>query len=148
MALAPQLQHQKIINFFQGRGADPKIYGLLRAAYNDETQKAIAIIKTDPQQLNIRDPYAGLTPLHIAIFRCNFEIVQAIVQHPEADLALKDNFRRAPADMLDYIADHRLFELVMDACFADEMRALLDEGFERGTSDGSVIPFKPRDRDP
>lgn len=148
MALAPEIQHQKIISFFQGRGADPKVYGLLRAAYNDETKKAITIVQTDPQQLNMRDPYAGLTPLHIAIFRSNFEIVGAIVQHPNTDLSVKDNFGRVSTDMLDYVTDQRLFELIMDVCFPDEMRALTDENFEQGMADGSIVPFRPRDRDP
>lgn len=130
--------------YFEDRGSDLKQYSLLLAAYHDEYDKAAAILKSDSDQLNVQDPYAGLTALHIAIFRQNPKIVNLLLEQDGIDVKIKDGFQRRPVDMLDYTVNQEIFEMVMDATYPDEMRALEDEGYDEGRADSSVVPLKPK----
>lgn len=69
--------------YFEGRGLDLKRYQLLLAVYYDRFEQAQAILETDPDQLNLQDPYGGLTALHIAIFRQNPTMVQLLLGQRE-----------------------------------------------------------------
>jgi ankyrin repeat protein len=130
--------------YFENRGSDLKQYSLLLAAYHDEYDKAAAILKSGSDQLNVQDPYAGLTALHIAIFRQNPKIVSLLLEQDGIDIKIKDGFQRRPVDMLDYTVNQEIFEMVMDATYPDEMRALEDEAYDEGRADSSVVPLKPK----
>ena len=134
---------KKRLAYFEDRGSDRQNYPLLMAVYYDDFEKAKAILQSDPEQLNIPDPYAGLTAIHIAIFRQNLDIIRMLLAQPGIQKKTKDTFGRRPVDMLDYTVNQVVFEVVMDATYSDEMRALEDEAFEEGLTDQSVVPFKP-----
>jgi hypothetical protein len=126
--------------YFEDRGSDLKTYSLLLAVYYDEFEKAQVLLKSDPGQLNLQDPYAGLTALHIAIFRQNPKIVNLSLEQDGIDVKIKDSFQRRPVDMLDYTVNQEIFDMVMDASYPDEMRALEDEAYDEGRADNSVVP--------
>jgi len=130
--------------YFEDRGADLKTFSLLLAVYNDQFEAAKAILKADPAQLNSQDPYAGLTALHIAIFRQNPKTVRLLLEQDGIDVNIKDGFQRRPVDMLDYTINQEIFDMVMDATYPDEMRALEDEAYDEGRADNSVVPLKPK----
>ena len=130
--------------YFEERGADLKAFSLLLAVYNDQFEDAKAILKADPAQLNSQDPYAGLTALHIAIFRQNPKTVRLLLDQDGIDIKIKDGFRRRPVDMLDYTVNQEIFDMVMEATYPDEMRALEDEAYDEGRADNTVVPLKPK----
>lgn len=137
----------RTLGYFDDSGIDRKLYRLLLAAYNDETDKGLAVIEEDPDQINRQDPHSGLTALHIAIYRQNVELVTALAQHPKSDVQLKDTFGRRPVDILDYTQNQKIFESIMDATYPDSMQEL--EAIRRedeGNSKPSVVPFKPKPR--
>lgn len=94
-------------------GAQLATYSLIRAVYNDRFDQARDILKANPEQINLQEPFAGLTALHIAIFRQNEDIVKLLADHPRCDITLKDNFQRTAADMLVYTANTAVFDTVM-----------------------------------
>lgn len=118
------------------------VYPLIRAAYHDKLEQARDILKADPDQINTQDPYAGLSPLHIAIFRQNGEMVRLFTDSPRCDVSLKDNFQRAAADMLVYTSDPIIFDPVMRCAYPEQERqwAAASED-EKGA--GTVVSFKP-----
>lgn len=130
--------------YFEDRGSDLKSFSLLLAVYNDQLDTATSILKADPAQLNIQDPYAGLTALHIAIFRQNPQMVRLLLDQTGIDVTIKDGFQRRPVDMLDYTVNQDIFDMVMDATYPDAMRALEDEAYDKGRADNSVVPLKPK----
>lgn len=130
--------------YFEDRGSDMKVFSLLLAVYNDRFEDAEAILKAEPAQLNSQDPYAGLTALHIAIFRQNPKIVQLLLTQEGIDVRIKDGFGRRPVDMLDYTANQDIFDMVMDATYPDAMLALEDETFDHKVPVKTIIPYKPR----
>lgn len=135
---------KKRLAYFEDRGADLKAFSLLLAVYNDHFEEAEAILKADPAQLNTPDPYAGLTALHIAIFRQNPKIVQLLLAQAGIDVRIKDGFGRRPVDMLDYTANQDIFDMIMDVTYPDTMRALENETLDEGLADGSIASFKPK----
>ncbi|PCJ75193.1 MAG: hypothetical protein COA53_07745 [Rhodobacteraceae bacterium] len=144
MSIKPKPIMTNKLAYFEDRGSDLKQYSLLLAAYHDEYDKAVAILKSGSDQLNVQDPYAGLTALHIAIFRQNPKIVSLLLEQDGIDIKVKDGFQRRPVDMLDYTVNQEIFEMVMDATYPDEMRALEDEAYDEGRADSSVVPLKPK----
>ncbi len=144
MSIKPKPIMKNTLAYFEDRGADLKTYSLLLAVYYDEFEKAQALLKSDPGQLNLQDPYAGLTALHIAIFRQNPKIVSLLLEQNGIDVKIKDGFQRRPVDMLDYTINQEIFDMVMDATYPDEMRALEDEAYDEGRADNSVVPLKPK----
>jgi ankyrin repeat protein len=144
MSIKPKLIMKRKLAYFEDRGEDLKSFSLLLAVYNDQFEAATAILKADPAQLNSQDPYAGLTALHIAIFRQNPKIVSLLLEQDGIDVKIKDGFQRRPVDMLDYTINQEIFEMVMDATYPDEMRALDDEAYDAGRTDNSVVPLKPK----
>jgi ankyrin repeat protein len=88
-------------------------YPLIRAVYIDRVDEARAILKADPKQINSLDPFAGLTPLHIAIFRQSEEMVGLLSAHPQCNFSLKDNFGRTASDMLIYTKNQAIFDLTI-----------------------------------
>ena len=127
-----------------GVHADAQSQALCLAVYNDRFEDAEVILKAEPAQLNSKDPYAGLTALHIAIFRQNSKIVQLLLAQEGIDVSIKDGFRRRPVDILDYTANQDIFDMIMDAAYPDSMRALEDEAFEKGRAAQTIVPFKPK----
>ncbi len=137
----------RTLGYFDDSGIDRKLYRLIIAAYNDDTDKALALIEEDPDQINRQDPHSGLTALHIAIFRQNEELVTVLAQHPKTDARLKDAFGRRPVDMLDYTQNQEIFEVVMDATYPESMQEL--EAIRRedeGKTKADVLSFKPKPR--
>lgn len=120
---------------------------LLRAVYMDDFERASAILAADPDQLNRQDPYAGLTPLHIAIFRQNADMVRLLAQHPACKGTIADNFGRTAADMLHYTSDRAIFDIVLRLASPDVDRSWQDEAFDRGRATGGVVQLRPRGDD-
>lgn len=83
MSIKPKIKMTRKLAYFEGRGLDLKRYQLLLAVYYDRFEQAQAILETDPDQLNLQDPYGGLTALHIAIFRQNPTMVQLLLGQRE-----------------------------------------------------------------
>lgn len=121
-------------SLFSDRGAKTKPLSLLEAVYFDRTERAKAIIEADPEQVRQQDTFAGLTPLHVAIFRQNVEVVRALVAHPRTDLSLVDGFNRRPIDMCVYTRNEEIFGLVVKRTFRAELLRLGD--------DGTVVSFE------
>lgn len=130
--------------YFEERGTDLKAFSLLLAVYNDQFENAKAILKADPAQLNSQDPYAGLTALHIAIFRQNPKTIRLLLDQNEIDATIKDGFQRRPVDMLDYTINQAIFDMVMEVTYPDGMRALEDEAYDEGRADNTVVSLKPK----
>ncbi len=130
------------LSWFSDSGVDKKKLSLIRAAYFDNYERAKAIVKADPDQINSQDPFAGLTPLHIAIFRQNDPMVTLIATHPTCDFSVKDHFGRVATDMLIYIRDRKIFETVMQAAYPHEYRAIEDEPFDTALASGRITPMK------
>lgn len=128
--------------YFEDRGSDAKNYPLLMAVYYDDYAKAKAVLEADPGQLNLQDPYAGLTALHIGIFRQNLQIVQLLLAQPGIQVMVRDAFRRRPVDMLDYTVNQEIFEAVMEATYPEEMTSLVDENDLRAQA--RILPLKPK----
>jgi len=102
-------------------GAQLATYSLIRAVYNDRFEQARDILKANPEQINLQESFAGLTALHVAIFRQNEEIVKLLANHPRCDIALKDNFQRTAADMLVYTAKSAIFDAVMRRSYDEQL---------------------------
>ena len=144
MSIKPKLIMKRKLAYFEDRGSDLKSFSLLVAVYNDQLDAAATILETDPAQINSQDPYAGLTALHIAIFRQNQKMVRLLLEQAGIDVKIKDGFQRRPVDMLDYTLNQDIFDMVMDATYPDTMRALEDEAYDEGRADSSVVPLKPK----
>ena len=74
-----------MLQYFEDDGLNTSTYPLLHAVFHERVEKAERVIAADPNQLNSQDPFAGLTPLHIAIFRENRYFVNLIAKHPVTD---------------------------------------------------------------
>jgi ankyrin repeat protein len=144
MSIKPKPIMKRKLAYFEDRGSDMKVFSLLLAVYNDRFEDAEVILKAEPAQLNSKDPYAGLTALHIAIFRQNSKIVQLLLAQEGVDVRIKDGFGRRPVDMLDYTANQDIFDMIMDVTYPDTMRALENETLDEGLADGSIASFKPK----
>lgn len=140
MSVQPKDKMQRKLGYFEDSGTDKKKLSLLRMAYFNATEKAKDIIKTDPDQINYQDPHAGLTTLHIAIFRQNVELVEILANHPRTKMELKDNFGRRSVDMLDYTINQKIFDAVMKAAYPEQIRTLET----RDNEGGNVTDFKPK----
>lgn len=125
-------------------GAQLATYSLIRAVYNDRFEQARDILKANPEQINLQEPFAGLTALHIAIFRQNEDIVTLLAEHPRCDIAIKDNFQRTAADMLVYTANQAVFDTVMCRAYTDQERAWLEEASGESVVSRVVLPLRPR----
>ena len=121
-----QEQMKKLGKSFNEPKVDEKLYRLVQEVYYGRTEKALALIESDPDQINRQDPYSGLTPLNIAVFRQNEKVVQALIDHPVTNIHLKDNFGRTAYDMLDYNANQQVFLAVFNAFKPED-----DEEWER-----------------
>ena len=99
------------------KGPQTAKQSLFRAVYNDETERARQIIETDPEQINFQDPYAGLTPLHVAVFRQNVAIATLIARHPVTDISARDQFGRRPIEMCIYTLNEEIHEAVFSRTY-------------------------------
>lgn len=125
-----------------GSGVHLATYSLIRAVYNDRFAQARDILAVSPDQVNSQEPFAGLTALHIAIFRQNEDMVTLLANHPQCDIALKDNFGRTAADMLVYTANPAIFDTVMRRAYSDQERSWEQENFEQGIASGTIVPLR------
>jgi hypothetical protein len=140
-SLKPRLDSKRSSNRFNPLGgAKLSTYSLLRAVYMDKAKEAEAILKADAGQINLGDPFAGVTPLHVAIFRQNENVVKLLVEHPRCDVWQKDNFGRTPIDMLVYNSNRTIFEMVMKRAYPGEDRVWADS--DSGTAQISL--YRPR----
>ncbi len=151
----------RMLGQFNEEKIDKSKLRLFAAVYYDRTESALELIKTNPEQINEKDPFAGMTAIHIAIYRQNKAIVRALTEHPKLDMQVKDTFDRLPVDMLDYTQNQEIFIMVMDAHNPDSAAELeqihqqyLEEFGEdseedhpvqknREISSTTVVPFKP-----
>lgn len=119
---------------------------LILQIYFDETQPALNTMKVDRQQVAMADERTGITPLHISIFRQNFEVTRALLNDRRVDFSTCDKHGRSPLDMLDYSSDTEFHQLVLSVVFADADRRVLDEIYDAARADGTVKPFGPKPR--
>lgn len=126
-----------------GSGVQLATYSLIRAVYNDRLDQARDILAASPEQINLQEPFAGLTALHIAIFRQNEEIVTLLANHPRCDLTLKDNFQRTAADMLVYTANSTIFGTVMRCAYPKQERIWSNDAYDEGKAAMRVVPLTP-----
>lgn len=120
---------------FPDRGERTAKLTLLREVYFDRTESAEAIIASDPDQINLQDPFAGLSALHVAIFRQNVAIVRSLASHPVTDVHITDRFGRRPIDMCLYTRNPAIFDAVAARTF---QAALLD--LEAGSD--RIVPLR------
>ncbi len=144
MSIKPKPIMKRKLAYFEDRGSDLNKYPLILAVYYDQYDKAVQILKVDPDQLNKQDPYGGLTAFHIAIFRQNPKMIRMLLNQRGIDVTITDNFHRRAVDMLDYTINQEIFEMVMEATYPEEMRELEDEAYEKARQDETVIPLKPK----
>lgn len=144
MKAKPEEKLSKKLGYFGKSGIDIKQYALIRAAYFDQTEKALELIENDPEQIERQDPHSGLTALHIAVFRSNRKLVERLAQHSKSNLRLKDNFGRRAVDMLDYTTDEFIFDTVIQATYPDIAHELEESGVEKDNCKTRIISFKPR----
>ncbi|MBB4305117.1 hypothetical protein GGD81_004185 [Rhodobium orientis] len=137
MSLAPRPVSPIRRSIFSDSGERTAKLSLISAVYYDRTTQASDIIESDPDQINLQDPFAGLTALHIAIFRQNATIVERIAKHPVTRIELEDKFGRRAIDMCVYTQNEAIFRAVFERTFRTEMIAL-DVG-----DSGPIIPFRP-----
>ena len=135
MSTAPKLKRSTAHAIFSNRGSRPARLPLLQAVYFDQTQTALSIIESDPAQINQQDPFAGLTPLHVAIFRQNTEVVRQIARHPVTNIGLKDRFGRSAADMCVYTKNEAITAAVFERAYRSALFALDHEG------GGTIVPL-------
>jgi hypothetical protein len=109
---------------------------LIEAVYFDRTQRAEAIIESDPAQINLQEPFAGLSALHIAVFRQNVVIVRKLTDHPVTDMNLADRFGRKPIDMCLYSTQAEIVEAITNRTY----RAAILE-LKQGDASG-IIPIR------
>lgn len=144
MIAKPQPKPTRPLSFLSDSGTSSAKLDLLATVYRDQTETALQLIASDPDQINEQDPYTGLTSLHIAIFRQNRDVVERLVHHRQTDLKRRDNFGRSIVDMLDYTADQMIFDWVIEAFYPEQVRSLDDESYEQGRSSGTIVPLNPR----
>lgn len=109
---------------------------LIEAVYFNRTQRAEAIIESDPAQINLQEPFAGLTALHIAVFRQNVVIVRKLTDHPVTDMTVQDQFGRKPIDMCLYSIQAEIVEAITNRTYRTAILEL-----EQGGISG-IIPIR------
>lgn len=123
-------------SLFADSGESTAKLPLIIAVYFDRTQVALDIIRSDPEQINLPEPYAGLTPLHIAVFRQNIALVEAIARHPIAKPGIEDRFGRTAIDLCAYTSNDMIFRAIIERTYQSALIALDNE------VDHAIVPFK------
>lgn len=136
MSLAPKPRPNLSALFSSDRGARTKKHSLFVEVFFNRTEPALAIIQNDSEQINIQEPFSELTTLHLAIFRQNARVVDALTAHPVTDFTIKDSFGRRAIDMCIYTTDENLIESVFKRTYQRADLLLSDSG------DGPVVPFR------
>ena len=139
MAALPKPKTSRARALFSDTGERTAKLSLFQEVFYDRTERALKIIETDPDQINLVDPFAGLTSLHVAIFRQNVDVVEAITAHPIADLEIRDKFERRPIDMCIYAQNDRIYSAVFERTFRAAILTLESDG------KGSILPFPKPD---
>lgn len=120
-----------------GDGKKRATYRLVLAAYFDDLTGAKDILDAAPQEINVQDPYSGLSALHIAIFRSNAGMVQLLSRFPGRDMSIRDNFGRLAVDMLAYTRSQAIFDVVMQQMYPAEEQ----DWFRSEDGSGNVTRF-------
>jgi hypothetical protein len=136
MSFAPKPRPKLATLFSSDRGARTQQLELFVEVFFNRTDSALTIIENDPQQINVQEPFSQLTTLHLAVFRQNVLVVEAITQHPITDIAIRDGFGRRAIDMCIYTSNEDIIEAVFARTYQRE-DVLLDGG-----GDGPVVPFR------
>lgn len=136
MSLAPK-PHAKLAALFSSdRGARTQQLELFVEVFYNRTESALAIIENDPNQINVQEPFSNLTTLHLAVFRQNVRVVEAITRHPVTDIAIRDGFGRRAVDMCIYTSNNDIIEAIFARTYQREDILL------EGGDDGPVVPFR------
>lgn len=138
MSLEPLRKSPRRSVLFPGSGAQTAKLSLFQAIFFERTDPALKIIETDPEQINLQEPFAALTSLHLAIFRQNVLVVQAICRHPITSIHLEDRFGRKPIDMCLYTRNDQIFSAVLERSYRKAILELETDGT------GTVVAFKDR----
>lgn len=136
MSLAPKPRPSLGALFSSDRGARTKKHSLFVEVFFNRTAPALAIIESDPEQINVQEPFSELTTLHLAIFRQNFRVVKALTSHPVTDVTIKDSFGRRAIDMCVYTSNDEMIELIFRRTY-QKADLLLDGG-----GNGPVVPLR------
>jgi hypothetical protein len=118
-------------------------YDLIGHIYYGRTKDAQATIVADPDQVAMPEAVTLLTPLHVAIFREDDEVIAQLLQHPKVDLHAQDKFGRTPLDMLHYSHDEDIHLLVLEAYYPDTVRRIIDDEYDEARAAGRIKPFAP-----
>ncbi len=145
MAVNPLKKMEQKLSYFEDSGPTRQKYPLIMAVYHNATDLAEKLIREDPAQINDQDPYAGLSPLHIAIFRQNVRIIGILLKQPTINLRLRDSFGRRAQDFLDYTVDPEIHRLITNACYPDAIRRLEDEALDQAIAEGKIVRWKPEE---
>jgi len=137
MSLAPRSKSAHRASLFSDTGEQTARLSLFQAVFFDRTKSALDIIKTDADQINLQEPFADLTSLHLAIFRQNLSVVRNICEHPVTQIDLKDRFGRKAIDMCVYTSNEDIFHAVLERTYQGPLLQL-----DRG-DDSGVVPFRP-----
>lgn len=135
MSLVPLAKSPRRAVLFPGSGAKTAKLSLFQAVFFDRTKSALDIIDTDPDQINAQEPFAGLTSLHLAIFRQNLSVVQKLCGHPVTAIHLQDRFGRRPIDMSIYTRNGEIFSAVLERTYQKAILELETDGA------GTVVAF-------
>lgn len=136
MSLAPKPRPKLAALFSSDRGARTQQLELFVEVFYNRTESALAIIENDPNQINVQEPFSNLTTLHLAVFRQNVRVVEAITMHPITDIAIRDGFGRRAIDMCIYTSNEDIIEAVFSRTYQREDLML------EGDGDGPVVPFR------
>ncbi len=136
MSLAPKPRPKLAALFSSDRGARTQQLELFVEVFYNRTEPALAIIENDPQQINVQEPFSQLTTLHLAVFRQNLRVVEAITRHPVTDITVQDGFGRLAIDMCIYTSNDEIIEAVFARTYQREDLML------EGGDDGPVVPFR------
>lgn len=117
MSAKPQPLSVKRASLFSDRGQKTAKLSLFQAVFYDRTQEAIEIIASDSEQINLQEPFAALTALHIAIFRQNILVIRDLCLNPTTKIGLQDRFGRKAIDMCVYTHNDEIFQLVSERTF-------------------------------
>lgn len=136
MTASAQPKTNQKFSIFSDSGESTAKLKLIQAVFFDRTKSALEIIKTDPDQINEQDPFAGLTPLHIAIFRQNVAVVDALTLHPITKPSIEDRFGRKPIDMCIYTNIDEIFDAVLKRTYHSALLEL------DNAENNKIIPIK------
>jgi ankyrin repeat protein len=95
-SLNPKIQNNNIKKFDK-KNFNPILFKLIA---NNEKDKLKFVLKNNQENLNINiQDKDGDTPLHIAVFLCNLDIIKILINH-DASIQIKDKWGQTPIHRL------------------------------------------------